>query len=373
MVVESLPRSGTDSDGRTVVVTGAAGAVGRRVLARLEEDPGVARVVAIDVAEMRPGVAKTEQPTRPGARRRAVAARSRPTRWCTSPSRRAPRSTSPKRRAVDVETTQPVARRGQRGGCRARRRAVDARPSTARGPTTRCRSPRTRRCARTPSSRTRCRRPQVERLVADWARRPPRRRGRDPAAALAARGRRRGLDHALPHRVGRHQVRAATTTRRCSSSTSTTSRRRSSTCRRGRLTARSTSLPTGGSPATPFAPSWPAGRRVHLPAAAATGSPSSAGGCGSARCLPGSCPTPQYPWVVANDRLRAAGWEPRWSNEEAFVAGTRARRGRCSARSAARSSRSAPRVSALRRSGSRPACRAAAPPLVGLSSRRPGA
>ena len=61
MVVESLPRSGTDSAGRTVVVTGAAGAVGRRVLSKLEEDPGVARIVAIDVAEIRPGVAKTEQ------------------------------------------------------------------------------------------------------------------------------------------------------------------------------------------------------------------------------------------------------------------------------------------------------------------------
>jgi nucleoside-diphosphate-sugar epimerase len=28
-----------------------------------------------------------------------------------------------------------------------------------------------------------------------------------------------------------------------------------------------------------------------------------------------------HPWVVANDRLRAAGWEPRYSNEEALVAG----------------------------------------------------
>ena len=27
------------------------------------------------------------------------------------------------------------------------------------------------------------------------------------------------------------------------------------------------------------------------------------------------------PWVVANDRLRAAGWSPRYSSEEAFVAG----------------------------------------------------
>jgi nucleoside-diphosphate-sugar epimerase len=28
-----------------------------------------------------------------------------------------------------------------------------------------------------------------------------------------------------------------------------------------------------------------------------------------------------HPWVVANDRLRAAGWTPRYTSEEAFVAG----------------------------------------------------
>ena len=28
-----------------------------------------------------------------------------------------------------------------------------------------------------------------------------------------------------------------------------------------------------------------------------------------------------HPWVVANDRLRAEGWTPRYSSEEAFVAG----------------------------------------------------
>ena len=32
-----------------------------------------------------------------------------------------------------------------------------------------------------------------------------------------------------------------------------------------------------------------------------------------------------YPWVVANDRLRAAGWVPRRTNEQAYVAGTDAR------------------------------------------------
>lgn len=36
---------------------------------------------------------------------------------------------------------------------------------------------------------------------------------------------------------------------------------------------------------------------------------------------PGFVPYVVHPWVVANDRLRALGWEPTHSNEEAFVAG----------------------------------------------------
>lgn len=37
---------------------------------------------------------------------------------------------------------------------------------------------------------------------------------------------------------------------------------------------------------------------------------------------PGLVPYARHPWVVANDRLRADGWEPTHSNEEAFVDGT---------------------------------------------------
>lgn len=37
---------------------------------------------------------------------------------------------------------------------------------------------------------------------------------------------------------------------------------------------------------------------------------------------PGLQPYARHPWVVANDRLRADGWEPQHSNEEAFVDGT---------------------------------------------------
>ena len=29
-----------------------------------------------------------------------------------------------------------------------------------------------------------------------------------------------------------------------------------------------------------------------------------------------------WPWVVANDRLRAEGWSPAFTNQEAWVAGT---------------------------------------------------
>ena len=37
---------------------------------------------------------------------------------------------------------------------------------------------------------------------------------------------------------------------------------------------------------------------------------------------PGLQPYARHPWVVANDRLRAEGWEPEHSHEEAFVDGT---------------------------------------------------
>ncbi len=38
--------------------------------------------------------------------------------------------------------------------------------------------------------------------------------------------------------------------------------------------------------------------------------------------LDGLEPYVSHPWVVSNDKLRATGWEPMFSNEEAFVAGT---------------------------------------------------
>lgn len=39
---------------------------------------------------------------------------------------------------------------------------------------------------------------------------------------------------------------------------------------------------------------------------------------------PGLLPYTTYPWVIANDRLKAAGWTPQFTNEEAYVAGHRA-------------------------------------------------
>jgi UDP-glucose 4-epimerase len=40
---------------------------------------------------------------------------------------------------------------------------------------------------------------------------------------------------------------------------------------------------------------------------------------------PGLLQFTMYPWVVSNDRMRAAGWKPRHTNEQAFVASTDAK------------------------------------------------
>jgi nucleoside-diphosphate-sugar epimerase len=40
------------------------------------------------------------------------------------------------------------------------------------------------------------------------------------------------------------------------------------------------------------------------------------------RMPPGLVPYTMHPWVVANDRLKAAGWTPRWTNEETWVEAT---------------------------------------------------
>jgi len=45
-----------------------------------------------------------------------------------------------------------------------------------------------------------------------------------------------------------------------------------------------------------------------------------------ARTHPGLRANLQHPWVIANDKLKAIGWEPEFSNEEAYVAGYQASR-----------------------------------------------
>lgn len=40
---------------------------------------------------------------------------------------------------------------------------------------------------------------------------------------------------------------------------------------------------------------------------------------------PGITPYTMYPWVISNDRIRQAGWEPKLTNEQAYVDGTPAK------------------------------------------------
>lgn len=59
--------------------------------------------------------------------------------------------------------------------------------------------------------------------------------------------------------------------------------------------------------------------RLHLPAAVAELVARLRFRAGLTGTPPAVLPYTVHPWVVANDRLRAAGWEPGHSNEEAFV------------------------------------------------------
>jgi nucleoside-diphosphate-sugar epimerase len=67
------------------------------------------------------------------------------------------------------------------------------------------------------------------------------------------------------------------------------------------------------------------GPRVRVPARVATRLASLRWRLRLAPTPPGLLPYGAHPWVIANDRLRAAGWHAAHSNEEAFVAGHRAR------------------------------------------------
>ncbi len=61
--------------------------------------------------------------------------------------------------------------------------------------------------------------------------------------------------------------------------------------------------------------------RFHVPEAIARRLTTVGWRCQLAPTPPGFVPFVRQPWVVGNDRLRALGWVPTYSNEEAFVAG----------------------------------------------------
>jgi nucleoside-diphosphate-sugar epimerase len=63
------------------------------------------------------------------------------------------------------------------------------------------------------------------------------------------------------------------------------------------------------------------GRRVRLPGPVASVVARIRWRFGLTPTPPAILPYTTHPWVVANDRLRAAGWQPANTNEEAFVAG----------------------------------------------------
>ena len=70
--------------------------------------------------------------------------------------------------------------------------------------------------------------------------------------------------------------------------------------------------------------------RLEAPRATAgvghrTGSATCAGGSSVAPSRPACCRTRRTRWLVANDRLKAEGWQPTVTNEQAFVAGTETR------------------------------------------------
>ena len=70
---------------------------------------------------------------------------------------------------------------------------------------------------------------------------------------------------------------------------------------------------------------WPS---LPAPARLARAVARAAWALGVTRVPPALLPLVEHPWVVANDRLRAAGWEPQHTNEEALVAGSRGSRWR---------------------------------------------
>ena len=67
---------------------------------------------------------------------------------------------------------------------------------------------------------------------------------------------------------------------------------------------------------------WPAGRGVRVPEPVAASRVAAVATRSQERAARPVAYT-MHPWVVANDRIKAAGWTPTYTNEEAYVAGHR--------------------------------------------------
>ena len=318
---------------------GCGGPLGRRVVALTAADPAVDAVIVIDPPGESTGPSdvtvtrSTLELTDPDLQARAR-------------GRRRGRSTSARAPALDrsadgddlLDGTGRAGRRRRRHAPPARRPpptpasarswCCRARWSTAPGRTTRCRSPRMRRCGPTPELRFAVEKAEIERLAGEWRdaagdwsaapapRWPPWRSCARPSPsgprARRGWGARRGR---------RPACRSVTPSPRRSSSTSTTSPPRSISPGASRLDGPFNVAADGWIPAEQLrALSGPAPRLP--PARRRSRSRSAALRCRSG--LTGTSPGgpalhAMHSWVVANDRLRAAGWEPAHSNEEAFV------------------------------------------------------
>ena len=215
--------SASDLAGAVVVVTGAASALGQRVVAPGRRRPARSRAWSrLDrrtlgrLPARRRGAHRRPRHRRPQAAPRGRH-RDRPPRPVHRPRgrrRRRPRSATARWPAGCSTPPRPSA---PRTSC-----SSPAPRSTAPGPTTRCRSPRTPRCAPTRACRFAYEKAELERQRRRVARRPPRRHRR-PAAAHRHRRRPTATTAGWPGpSPGRRRCRSPTTSRRPSSSTSTT-------------------------------------------------------------------------------------------------------------------------------------------------------
>ena len=142
-----------------------------------------------------------------------------------------------------------------------------------------------------------------------------------PAIPVAEDG--RGLARARALRTAAAVRPPAPTIRRRSTCTSTTWRGGGARVARRASTVRSTWRPTDGSPATRSRALAGVPRRARAGRRSSDELAWARWKLGLSSTPPGLLPYTIHPWVVANDRLKAAGWSPTPTNEEAYVAGHR--------------------------------------------------